>query len=138
MKHIVLLFIALAICFSGTYGQRQKKPKIEFEQTLYNYDTILQGANGECLFIFKNIGDAPLTIFSASASCGCTTPSFNAKPVMPGRKGEITVKYNTSLVGPFRKTIVIKSNAENRRTSILTIKGYVKGKHQHNCAKRKS
>ena len=53
MKHIVLLFIALAICFSGTYGQRQKKPKIEFEQTLYNYDTILQGANGECLFIFK-------------------------------------------------------------------------------------
>lgn len=128
MKRIILLFTALMMGISVVYAQQKNMPQIEFEQTVYNYDTVSQGANGECSFIFKNIGDAPLIISSTSASCGCTTPSFDAKPVMPGYKGKISVKYNTSLVGAFRKTIVVKSNATNQGTSILTIKGYVKKK----------
>lgn len=113
---------------SVVYAQQKNIPQIEFVQTVYNYDTVTQGTNGECSFIFKNIGNAPLIISSTSASCGCTTPSFDKKPLMPGEKGKIIVKYNTSLIGAFRKTIVVKSNAANQGTSILTIKGYVKKK----------
>jgi hypothetical protein len=43
---------------------------------------------------------------------------------MPGQVDEITVKYNTHRVGPFRKTITVYSNAENS-VVILKIRGKV-------------
>lgn len=106
-------------------AQTTKEPKIEFSQVVYNYDTIDQGSNGECIFTYKNIGNAPLVISKVSSSCGCTTPQVSKKPVMPGKTGIVTVKYNTSLLGAFRKTIVVKSNASNKNTAVLTIKGVV-------------
>lgn len=106
-------------------AQTTKEPKIEFSQVVYNYDTIVQGSNGECTFTYKNIGNAPLVISSASSSCGCTTPQVSKEPIMPRKTGTITVKYNTSLLGSFRKTIVVNSNAKNATKSVLTIKGVV-------------
>ena len=128
MKKILILAALINMTVFVVNAQKINRPIIEFEWNVYDYDTIMQNNNGMCSFRFKNTGDAPLIISSTSASCGCTEPEFDSKPVMPGEVGEIKVKYNTSLVGAFRKTIVVKSNAANQGTSILTIKGYVKKK----------
>lgn len=122
----IVLFFMLGIL--PTNAQKKGFPQISFEKTVYDYDSILQGSNGMCTFLFKNTGDAPLIISSTSSSCGCTKPTFVKTPIMPGEESKITVKYNTSLVGDFRKTIVVKSNAKNKPVSILQIKGYVKTK----------
>ena len=45
---------------------------------------------------------------------------------MSGRTGRITVRYNTTRLGGFHKTIVVRSNAANQSTAILFIKGFVK------------
>ncbi len=124
----ILLFYIIPAFPQSIHGSSKKGAMIEFNTSIIDYDTITEGAKKNVCFQFTNTGDEPLIISSVISSCGCTTPSFDAKPVMPGKTGKITVKYNTSLIGAFRKTIVVKSNAVNQRTSILTIRGYVKKK----------
>ena len=123
-KKIILSILAIQLLIT-LQAQTTKEPKIEFLQVVYNYDTITQGSNGECIFIYKNIGNAPLVISKLSSSCGCTIPKYNKKPTMPNDTDTIKVKYNTSQLGSFRKTIVVKSNAINEATVVLTIKGVV-------------
>ncbi len=47
---------------------------------------------------------------------------------MPEDTGSISIHYNTSNIGAFYKTIVVKSNAANSPTSVLCIKGFVREK----------
>ena len=117
------------------HAQGKSESRIEFIQTIYNFDTISEGSNGWCTFTFRNTGNEPLIITSTSASCGCTMPKFSKKPVLPGGTGKIEVRYNTSLLGAFNKTVVVKSNAANAPTSVLRIRGFVREKKSKRHAK---
>ena len=100
--------------------------KITFTETEHNYGTIVKGGNGDCEFTFKNEGNEPLILSNVKASCGCTTPSYTQKPVMPGETGTIKVHYNTNNVGGFSKTVTVTSNAVDNPRVVLRIKGNVK------------
>ena len=53
-----------------------------------------------------------MIISNCNASCGCTTPEWNKEPILPGKKGKITVRYNTQgRVGPIAKSVYVTSNA---------------------------
>ena len=67
-----------------------------------------------CTFTFTNIGDAPLVIHQAVASCGCTVPEYTKEPIMPGKKGTIKVTYNGTgkYPGHFKKSITLRTNAK--------------------------
>lgn len=99
--------------------------KIRFEEMEHQYGTIVKGGDGDCQFTFWNDGDEPLILQSVKASCGCTTPKYSQKPVMPGQKGFIDVHYNTNNVGGFSKTVTVTSNAVNNQRVVLRIKGNV-------------
>ena len=118
---MTLLFVGL---ISLTVNAQEKVAKIEFKETTIDYGTIEKGANGLRTFEFTNTGDAPLIISKVSSSCGCTVPKKPEKPIMPGEKGEIEVKYDTNRVMPIRKTITVLSNADTPTVS-LKIKGNV-------------
>ena len=98
--------------------------EFKFESEIINYGKINKGSNGERTFVFTNIGDAPLIIKNVQSSCGCTIPKKPENPIMPGKKGEIKVSYDTKRVGGFSKSITIYSNAKNPR-KIIRIKGIV-------------
>ncbi|WP_375238201.1 DUF1573 domain-containing protein [Aurantibacter sp.] len=122
MKHLfTFLFIGL---ISLSVNAQDKIAKIEFKETTIDYGTIDKGANGVRTFEFTNTGDAPLVITKVSSSCGCTVPKKPKDPIMPGKTGEIQVKYDTNRVMPIRKTITVVSNAETPTVS-LKIKGEV-------------
>jgi hypothetical protein len=122
MKQLItILFIGL-MSLSAT--AQDKVAKIEFKSDTIDYGTIEKGADGVRVFEFTNTGDAPLIISDAKSSCGCTIPTYTKEPVMPGKTGEIKVKYDTNRVNPIRKTITIMSNAETP-TVALKIKGLV-------------
>ncbi len=147
MKRVILL--ALLIAFGGSTAMAQtklkpvKKAKTEvtstqktvksatdgagmvFENDTIDYGTINQNAEGKREFVFTNNGNKPLIIESAQGSCGCTVPTKPEGPVAPGAKATIGVKYDTNRVGPFTKTITLKSNAVGQETKLLTIKGTV-------------
>jgi hypothetical protein len=92
-----------------------------------DYGSVAIDSDGNRKFEFSNNGNKPLIITNASGSCGCTVPTFPKEPIMPGGKGVIGVKYDTSAsrVGSFTKTVTITSNAEGIPTKVLTIKGTV-------------
>src|SRR5690606_4584810 len=124
MKKLGLLLVA--VVFGATvYGQ--SGPKIEFKTETIDYGTVKKADdNGMRIFEFTNTGDTPLVISDVKTSCGCTVPSKPKEPIMPGKTGQIEVKYNMS-PGSFNKTVTVVSNAVNSKdgNTLLRIKGNV-------------
>jgi hypothetical protein len=137
-----LLIAMLCLSFAGavqaqdakTAPQAQEKlknpngPKFKFKSEVHDFGTIPEGPAAEHVFEFKNTGKEPLIIQNASASCGCTTPEWPKEPILPGKSGKITVRYNTQGRGgqPFDKTVYISSNAvSDKERYELHIKGNV-------------
>lgn len=103
---IMMLFASVAI-----FAQAE----IKFDKTTHNFGTFAEKDGAQtCSFKFTNVGDQPLVINQAVASCGCTVPTYTKKPVMPGETGEINVKYNGTgrYPGHFKKTITIRTNGK--------------------------
>ena len=79
------------------YASAQKQAKIKFDKTTYNFgDFSEKSPIQKCTFTFTNVGDAPLIINQATASCGCTIPKYTKKPVLSEAfiKNILTVYYN--------------------------------------------
>ncbi len=66
-------------------------PLFEFAEESHDFGSINEGDVVEHTFKFKNVGDAPLIISSATASCGCTVPEWPKEPIPVGEEGEIAV-----------------------------------------------
>lgn len=139
MKKIIL-FAVLALAGMTTVNAQTTKPaatskttqtpKVDgpgmlFENETIDYGTIPHNADGKREFVFTNNGNKPLVIESTQGSCGCTVPTKPEKPIQPGEKAVIGVKYATDRVGQFTKTVTVKSNAAGQETKVLTIKGNV-------------
>lgn len=92
-----------------------KQAEIKFDTLRVNLGTFSEkDAERKCSFTFTNVGNAPLVINQAFASCGCTVPTYTKEPVKPGEKGRIDVTYNGKGKHPgrFSKTIAVRSNAK--------------------------
>lgn len=100
------------------------QPSVNFEKTTHDFGTIPYNGDGNTEFKFTNNGKAPLILSNCQSSCGCTVPEWPKDPIPPKGTGSIKVKYNTTRVGPFTKTITVTSNAPDSPT-VLTIKGTV-------------
>ena len=117
-------FVMALFLFAGIAVQAQATAVMEFKSEVIDYGEIAKGSDGLRVFEVTNVGDAPLVITRVSSSCGCTVPKKPEKPILPGEKGEIQVKYDTNIVGHIRKTITVYSNADVPAKS-LKIKGKV-------------
>lgn len=117
-----MLFVGLLSL--GIYAQ-DATAKIEFKSETIDYGEIAKDSDGIRVFEFTNTGTVPLVISDVKSSCGCTIPKKPEEPIMPGKTGEIQVKYDTRRVGPIRKAITVTSNADTP-TKVLKIKGTVK------------
>ncbi len=145
MKKFALICLFATMAFGVANAQNtetktvpENGAKIHFTELEHNYGTIQKGGNGECEFTFVNEGNEPLILSNVKASCGCTTPSYTQKPVMPGQQGTIKVKYNTNNVGAFSKTVTVTSNAVDNPRVTLRIKGNVKQQESAQDASGKS
>lgn len=86
--------------------------------------------NAQCVFRYVNTGDEDLVITGARASCGCTTPRYDTRPLAPGDTASIAVAYDSQgRPGRFVKTVFVNTNTTPRR-SVLIIKGVVVGAPQ--------
>ena len=121
-----LLFISLTIilisaCFPMiSTAEKKGKAKIQFEETVYDFGIVKEnGGPVTHIFKFKNVGDGNLVIYSATAQCGCTKPSFSEEAIAPGKTGEIKVTYNPKgRPGGFRKDINVRSNGNPNKVTL--------------------
>ena len=86
-------------------------PVFKFEKEVYDFGEIKDGEKVTYDFKFKNIGNSPLIISSATATCGCTIPEYPKEPVAPGAEGLIRVVFNSAgKAGMQNKIISITAN----------------------------
>lgn len=120
----ILFFIAI-LAMSITCVSAQTTAEIKFDKTTLDYGTFSESKPiVSCVFTFTNIGDAPLVIHQAIASCGCTIPEYPKEPIMPGKKGTIKVTYNGTgkYPGSFKRPITLRTNAKTEMVRL-----YVEG-----------
>jgi hypothetical protein len=86
-------------------------PAFKFEKEVYDFGKITDGDVVTYDFKFKNIGNSPLIISSATATCGCTVPDYPKEPVAPGAEGVIRVVFNSAgKPGMQNKVVSITAN----------------------------
>jgi hypothetical protein len=91
----------------------QQSPKkanavIKFIESKHNFGKIKIGVPVTCDFVFKNVGNKPVVIEYAKASCGCTKPGWPEAPVAKAKEGTISAGFNAAAAGAFAKTIFVK------------------------------
>lgn len=92
---------------------------LRFDEYEHDFGRILQGSENPYVFKFKNTGDVPLTITSATGSCGCTVPFYAKDPIMPGEESEIHVVYKPGKqLNQQQKQVTIVANTEPRTTML--------------------
>lgn len=85
--------------------------RIEFDSERYDFGEVPEGTLVEHTFTFKNTGEVPLVISDAWSTCGCTVPEWPEEPVLPGKQGQISVRFNTkNKVKQQNKPITVRSN----------------------------
>ncbi|MDD3037718.1 DUF1573 domain-containing protein [Bacteroides sp.] len=127
MKKILFLvtLLVMGVGFTFAQGSEGKAAAIKFDKTTHDFGKFSESKPVvSCEFKFTNIGDAPLVIHQAVASCGCTVPEYTQEPVMPGKTGTIKVTYNGKgkYPGHFKKSITLRTNA---KTEMIRI--YIEG-----------
>lgn len=98
----------LVVSFLAMTSYAQTNAVIKFDKEVYDFGKIKQGVPVNYDFVFKNISKAPLVVETATASCGCTTPTWPQAPVMAGKTNKIKAGFNAAAPGVFEKTITVK------------------------------
>ncbi|MBK8610914.1 MAG: DUF1573 domain-containing protein [Chitinophagaceae bacterium] len=127
MKKYMLLLLAPVLIVSCDNSRKDKTNKdkenqavlaakdsttVQIIDSAYDYGKVTDGEKVAYNYRFKNSGNKPLVIISASSTCGCTIPEKPEKPVMPGEIGFIKVVFNSKgKVGSTHKLITVESNA---------------------------
>ena len=109
----------------------QQPAQIKFDKTTHNFGTFSEkNPVVSYSFAFTNVGEQPLVVNQAIASCGCTVPEFTKEPVAPGQKGEIKVTYNGEgkFPGHFKKSITVRTNGSVEMTRLYIEGDMTEGK----------
>ena len=94
-------------------------PVLTFEQPEADLGTVKEGDTLRHRFVFRNSGKTPLLISSASASCGCTVPTFPTRPIAPGDTASLLVAFNSrNRLGPNTKTVTVYANTRPDMTAV--------------------
>ena len=105
---------------SETAAPNPNAPVMSFAVSEHDFGDIKPGSVVRHTFEFANTGKSPLLIENATASCGCTTPSWTKEPIAPGAKGTIEVQFDShGKSGLQNKTVAIRANTQPGVTSIM-------------------
>lgn len=116
-----LLFITMMLLCGVSFASAQKPAEIKFDKVVHDFGKFsAKDPVVSCVFTFTNVGEMPLVINQAVASCGCTVPEYTQTPIKPGEKGEIKVTYNGTgkFPGHFKKSITVRTNGVVEMTRV--------------------
>ena len=86
---------------------------VAFSEIDHNFGEIKKGEKVEHVYEVTNTGKNPLIISSVKPGCGCTVPDYTKEPILPGKKGKITLHFDsTNFDGAVNKIADVYINAE--------------------------
>lgn len=95
--------------------EAQSKPltNIALSEAQFDFGKIKKGDHKEHTYEVTNTGENPLIISQVKPGCGCTVPDYTKEPILPGQKGKITLKFDSSnFDGLVNKQAEIYANVE--------------------------
>jgi hypothetical protein len=122
-KTTTLLMGALCVGAMCVAAQAEGVPKIQFDQTVYDFGRTSCVATVSGTFKFKNAGDGLLKVEPPKPSCGCTIAALKPDTLTPGATGELSFTLSLGLYrAALEKHIAVKSNDPQTPEVSLTIK----------------
>jgi Protein of unknown function (DUF1573) len=125
-KKLYLSFLCVAFFSAGAFGQwgtvSPADPNVgevstsitsmQLDKTHIVLGEIVKGTVVKYEIGFTNTGTDALVLEGVKPSCNCSTPEWSTDPVLPGKKGVITISYDTKdkTPGPAEGTITIIYN----------------------------
>lgn len=125
MKNITILLSFLILCFTAV---AQTSPStaanttdpLVLKESVHDFGKIPQGKPVYYYFEITNTGTEPLKLDDVHASCGCTTPEWDRKPIPAGQSTKIRIGYNAAADGYFEKFINITYHtSQSKQIKIL-------------------
>ncbi len=92
---------------------------VKYIESSHDFGTVRYPSDNLYTFKFKNTGDVPLLIESATASCGCTVPNKPEEAIMPGELGEMDVIFRPKEGQQgevVKKRVTVIANTEPKQT----------------------
>ncbi len=121
-KVIRILFLAFFVTLNFSAVLAKEGPKVKFKEEKWDFGKIKEGQVKTHVFVFDNMGDAPLLIKKVRTSCGCAAALISDKNVEPGKKGELKVTFNSrGYEGNIAKYIYVESNDRTQPVKQLQI-----------------
>ncbi|WP_375181148.1 DUF1573 domain-containing protein [Chryseobacterium sp.] len=86
---------------------------VALSENNFDFGKIKKGDKVEHVYEITNTGTNPLIISEVKPGCGCTAPDFTKDPIMPGKKGKITLHFDsTNFDGNVNKFADVFANVE--------------------------
>lgn len=78
--------------------ETKNKPQtsLALSENHWDFKDVKKGESVEHVYEVTNTGSNPLVISQVKPGCGCTAPDYTKEPIMPGQKGQITLKFDSS------------------------------------------
>ncbi len=87
---------------------------VALSESDFSFGTIKKGEVKSHTYEITNTGTNPLILSEVKPGCGCTVPDFTKEPILPGKKGKITLNFDSSnFDGAVSKAADIFANVEN-------------------------
>lgn len=91
----------------------QPTTTIALSESNFDFGNIKKGTKVNHVYEVTNTGTNPLIISEVKPGCGCTAPEFTKDPIMPGKKGKITLSFDsTNFDGAVQKYADVFANVE--------------------------
>lgn len=85
-----------------------------FTKQEHDFGTLKKGEIVQHIYEITNTGDQPLVISEVRPACGCTVPDYTKEPIAPGKKGQVTLSFDSkNFTGETHKTAEVFTNTEN-------------------------
>ena len=101
--------------------EAQSKPltNLALSEDRFDFGKIKKGESVEHIYTVTNTGANPLIISEVKPACGCTAPNYTTDPILPGKTGQITLKFDsTNFDGIVNKQAEIYANVEKAPITI--------------------
>ena len=123
LRKIAVVIGAICLSFAAKAGE-----PVRWLETTHNFGAFDENdGTVTCAMKFVNESTSPVIITQVHVTCGCTSPSFDKRPIAPGDTGTVLLSYNpTGRPGRFEKKVYVDLNTNPKRYT-LYIKGSVIG-----------
>jgi hypothetical protein len=101
-------------------------PRVQVDETTFNFGTMQRGTKKSHEFVFKNVGNAPLTLRVGSTSCKCALGTVGDAPIPPGESVKVQLEWKAeSGGGAYRQTATVETNDPVQSQVLLVVDGTV-------------